>query len=342
MTARIFYLAAAPFEAARKLESCPGFHGHSFVARVRAALPESWSEYAGGEPAALAARLKTCVEPLDYSFLNDVLDPPGDADLARWLRERLDLPDVDGVGIRSAPDRGVDLDRHGRAHRWQRFRFEAAHRLPNVPADHPCGRLHGHGFEVVLHTAHAQDLAEPWAPLHAELHYACLNDVPGLDNPTSELLARWIWERLKPALPGLSWVTVFETTTAGCHYDGAHYRIWKERRFESALCLKTAPAGDPRRRLHGHSYVARLHLTAPLDAVLGWTVDYGEVKTLFRPLYRQLDHRRLEQGDLSDLLYWIRAQMVERLPPLDRIDLFETPNSGAALCWGEHEPALPV
>ena len=118
--------------------------------------------------------------------------------------------------------------------------------------------MHGHGFEVILHAdqdLHGRDLGvdfdrlgELWRPLHATLHHACLNDLPGLDNPTSERLAAWLWQRLQPELPPLSWVTVYETASAGCHYDGRHYRIWKEQTFESAVRLRQAPAGDSRRR----------------------------------------------------------------------------------------------
>jgi 6-pyruvoyltetrahydropterin/6-carboxytetrahydropterin synthase len=60
--------------------------------------------------------------------------------------------------------------------------------------------------------------------------------------------------------------------------------------FEAARQVDILPAGDPRRRLHGHSYCIRLHLTAPLDKALDWTVDYGEVKARFKPVYRELDH----------------------------------------------------
>lgn len=124
--------------------------------------------------------------------------------------------------------------------------------------------------------------------------------------------------------------------------------LWKEQTFESALCLRRAPAGDPRRRQHGHSYRIRLHLTAPLDEVLGWTVDYGEVKARFEPVYRELDHHRLDRltglddADPASLLVWIRRTLTERLPPLDRIDLEQTLGCGAMLCWGEEGPALPV
>jgi 6-pyruvoyltetrahydropterin/6-carboxytetrahydropterin synthase len=111
------------------------------------------------------------------------------------------------------------------------FRFEAAHRLPNVPAGHKCARLHGHSFRIELAVRgpvdeHAgwfidyQQLADAWAPLHEQLDHRYLNEIEGLDNPTSETLARWIWQRLQPSLPGLCRVTVFETCDARCEYEG--------------------------------------------------------------------------------------------------------------------------
>jgi 6-pyruvoyltetrahydropterin/6-carboxytetrahydropterin synthase len=363
MTERLFHVAAAPFEAARRVSILPEnhrsrrLHGHSFLARVRAELPADWASFPGGETGALKAALERCAAVLDYRDLNEHLPVPTDENLARWVRERLEVPGIESVGIQSTRDQGADLDRANHVHVWWRFRFEAAHRLPKVPADHKCGRMHGHGFEVILHAE--QDLGSAdmgvdfdhlgtlWAPLHEEVHYACLNDIPGLENPTSEMLSAWLWQRLKPALPTLSWITVYETTTAGCHFDGVHYRIWKEQRFESALQLASAPAGDSRRRLHGHSYLLRLHLSAPLDQIMGWTVDYGDVKELFKPVYEQLDHYvlndlpRLSGTDPASLTLWMREEAAARLPQLDRIDLHETPGCGATLCWGHLGPALP-
>jgi 6-pyruvoyltetrahydropterin/6-carboxytetrahydropterin synthase len=310
--AELYYTAATPFEAARHIPILPAthrsarMHGHGFLARIRTRLPAGWASVAGTESDALEAHLREQVAPLDYRLLNDIVAVPTDENLARWLRARLGLRVVDRVGIQSARDQGVDLDVADRAHLWHRFRFEAAHRLPNVAPDHPCGRMHGHGFEVIVHVRVPLDgadigvdfdeIARCWAPLRAQLHANCLNEIVGLDNPTSEHIAAWLWQRLQPALPALSWVTVYETTTAGCHYDGAGYRIWKERRFEAATQLSAPPAGDTRGRLHGHSYIARLHLSAPLDTVLGWTLDYGDVKQRFEPLYRQLDHHDLRDG----------------------------------------------
>lgn len=364
MSERLFHIASVPFEAARRVAILPAghpsrrLHGHSFLARVRAELPADWAPFPGGETDALTSALGHCVSALDYQDLNAQLSVPTDENLARWVRSRLDIPGIESVGIQSTRHQGADLDDNEQAHVWHRFRFEAAHQLPNVPEGHKCGRMHGHGFEVILHANQDladQDmgidfdrLAELWEPLHEALHYRCLNDISGLETPTSEMLAAWLWQRVKPELPALSWVTVYETATAGCHYDGAQYRIWKEQRFESALRLLTAPDGDPRRRLHGHSYLVRLHLSAPLDAVLGWTVDYGDVKECFRPVYKQLDHHllndlpQLNAADPASLALWLREQVAPRLPPLDRIDLLQTPGCGAVLCWGEEGPALPT
>jgi len=363
MTERILHVAAAPFEAARRVSILPEghrsrrLHGHSFLARVRAELPVDWAPFAGGETGVLKEALDRCVATLDYRDLNARLPVPTDENLARWVRECLEVPGIESVGIQSTRDQGADLDASDHVHVWRRFRFEAAHQLPNVPEGHKCGRMHGHGFEVILHAD--QDLGQGdmgidfdhlgavWSPLHAELHHACLNELAGLENRTSELLSAWLWRRLKPVLPALSWVTVYETATAGCHYDGQHYRIWKEQRFESALRLVKAPEGDPRRRLHGHSYLLRLHLTAPLDEVMGWTVDYRDVKELFKPLYNRLDHHllndlpQLNGTDPASLGLWMREEIAARLPQLDRIDLHETPGCGAVLCWGDLGPALP-
>jgi 6-pyruvoyltetrahydropterin/6-carboxytetrahydropterin synthase len=111
------------------------------------------------------------------------------------------------------------------------YRFEAAHRLPNVPVGHKCARLHGHSFKVELtiegpvneRTGWFIDYGELdalWQPLHEILDHHYLNEVPGLENPTSEFLARFIWQRLKPSLPALTRITLFETCDARCEYEG--------------------------------------------------------------------------------------------------------------------------
>ncbi len=366
MTAQVYVTAVSPFEAAREVRILPKkhrsrrVHGHSFLAKIRTKLEgTAWADFPGDEPNFLRDRLEHCVRALDYRFLNDVVSVPTDENLARYIIARVvDIPGVDMVGIQSTRDAGVDLDERNRAHVWRKFRFEAAHQLPNVPEGHQCGRMHGHSFEVILHANQeiaGQDMAvdfdlsiNKWQPLHDELHHTCLNDIKDLENPTSEIIAAWIWNRLKPEMPELSWVTIYETVTAGCHYDGEHYRIWKESRLESAVRLIRAPESKRRSRLHGHSFLTRLHLSAPLDDVLGWTIDYGDVKERFKSVYSQLDHHQLdglkglEDTDTISLLHWMRSELGDSLPELDRIDLFETPGCGAFLQWGENGPALPA
>ena len=306
----------------------------------------------------LRAQLAKAVTPLDYRALNDTVAEPTDENLARWLRKQLDAPGVDAIGIQSTMHQGVDLDPAEHAHIWRRYLLQSAHKLPNVPKGHKCGRMHGHGFEVILHAD--QDLgSQPlgidydridalWAPIHAELDHACLNDVPGLENPTSEMIGAWVWNRLKPELPELSWVTVYETAQCGANYDGHRYRIWKEMTLDSALALHSAPAGDQRRRIHGHTYTLRLHLHAPLDEVMGWTVDFGDVRDMFSPIFKRIDHqplhelRGLEQPDSASIARWIRREVKEALPSIDRIDLYETRGCGVILSWGSEDIALPI
>jgi 6-pyruvoyltetrahydropterin/6-carboxytetrahydropterin synthase len=262
---RLFHVAAAHFESARQVSVLPEghrgrrLHGHSFVAKARVALPTGWAPFPGGEVSALRDALARCVGPLDYRLLNDTLAQPTDENLARWVRTQLALPGIEQIGIQSTLHEGADLDRHEDAHIWRRYIFESAHRLPNVPKGHKCGRMHGHGFEVILHAnvkLAGRDLGVDydhldacWAPIHAQMHHACLNDIAGLENPTSELIGSWIWQRLKPVLPELSWVTVYETATCGAHFDGARYRIWKDLSLDSSLTLRHAPEGDPRHSL---------------------------------------------------------------------------------------------
>ena len=111
------------------------------------------------------------------------------------------------------------------------FFFESAHVLPKVPADHKCGRMHGHSFkmEVVVEgevnpdTGWVYDFSQisrTVEPLVAQLDHRCLNDIPGLENPTVEVLAGWVWQKLASQLPGLVEIVVHETATSRCIYRG--------------------------------------------------------------------------------------------------------------------------
>lgn len=364
MVARIRHTAASGFESARHVSLLPEghrsrrTHGHSFLAKVRASLPIGFAAFPGGETAALQAALERCTAGLDYRLLNEVIGQPTDENVARWIRERIDVPGLEQVGIQSTQHEGVDLDAGGTAHIWRRYAFQAAHQLPNVPPGHKCGRMHGHGFEVIVHaktnalgrdiTIDFDHLDECWAPIHTEFSYQCLNDIPGLENPTSELISSFLWSRLKSRLPELSWITVYETASCGATYDGSQYRIWKEFTLDSALQLKRSPIGNPERRIHGHTYVLRLHLLAPLDTVAGWTVDFGDVKERFTPIFKSLDHQPLyeipglDDCDNATLARYVLEKCQVVLPSIDRVDIFETRGNGAIAISGTEGPAIPI
>jgi 6-pyruvoyltetrahydropterin/6-carboxytetrahydropterin synthase len=114
---------------------------------------------------------------------------------------------------------------------FKAFTIEAAHRLPNVPAGHKCGRLHGHSFHIEVHVSGPLDPRFGWIidfadikaafrPVEEQIDHQYLNEVAGLENPTSENLARWVWQKLRPALPCLSKIVVRETCASGCIYSG--------------------------------------------------------------------------------------------------------------------------
>lgn len=111
------------------------------------------------------------------------------------------------------------------------FRFEASHRLSHLPPDHPCYRLHGHSYKIEVEvygpvneqTGFLIDYADLKAvvdPVINELDHRHLNDIDGLPLPSSEHIARWLWEKIRPNLSIISRISVFETATTRCDYTG--------------------------------------------------------------------------------------------------------------------------
>ncbi len=324
-----YLLAGAGFEAARQLPAVAGKasrpHGHSFRVLIR-------SESQCGDAAALESAVHAALSPLDYTDLNALMVDSSDLALARHIAQA--LPHPAAIKLQGAPDRGVTLDGQ-HAFCWLNASFEAAHHLPHVPVGHKCGRLHGHGFGVRLVADAARcgipELEQAWTPLFHRLNHRYLNDIAGLDNPTSEVLALWLYQQLKPTMPGLAWVEVRETHTAGSQFDGQRFRIWKEQRFESAMPF------DEAGNYTGHSYLVRLMLAGDIDRTMGWLLDFGDVKDRFKPIYRQLDHNPLDKlaglrrHDNAAVAEWIHAQLSPLVPELDRIDLMESERAGVSL-----------
>ena len=114
---------------------------------------------------------------------------------------------------------------------FKTFTIEAARSLPNLPDGHPCKNIHGHSFKITITvTGNVDnktgfvmdfgDIVETFNPLLSKLDHSYLNDIEGLENPSSENVCQWIWERLAPSLPGLSQIDIKETDSTGCIYQG--------------------------------------------------------------------------------------------------------------------------
>ena len=114
---------------------------------------------------------------------------------------------------------------------YKRFIFDSAHFLPNVPSGHKCKNMHGHTYSLTIFVEgdlienegwviDYADLKTPIQPIISTLDHHCLNEVPGLENPTSEVLAVWLWNKIKPLLPGLNRIELNETASSGVIYEG--------------------------------------------------------------------------------------------------------------------------
>lgn len=166
--------------------------------------------------------------------------------------------------------------------------------------------MHGHGFIVSVQAnistgtasypgGEALYLQQELKQQTEKLDYSILNNIIGLENPTREMLSSWIWAQLAPQMPQLKWVSVYETASFGSVFDGTNYQIWKDTSIDSAIQHHEAPASDASSTSHGDTFNVRLNITAALDKVMGWTVDFGDVKTIFDPVFKALDHWPLYQ-----------------------------------------------
>jgi 6-pyruvoyltetrahydropterin/6-carboxytetrahydropterin synthase len=114
---------------------------------------------------------------------------------------------------------------------YKEFSFDSAHYLPNVPKGHKCREIHGHTYSLKVFVEGEvipqygwvldyNDLKKAVEPVIKRIDHTLLNNIPGLENPTSELLVVWLWEKIKPELPSLSKIELKETPTSGVIYEG--------------------------------------------------------------------------------------------------------------------------
>lgn len=168
-------------------------------------------------------------DAVDHRLLNDIegLSDPSTGGLGAWIHAQLSpaLPLLKAVHVSTLgmgvfdlqpvlPDSALGLPAR------LRFGFEAAHALPKLPPDHKCSRMHGHSFSVEVGAPGVEALKPALQRVYDQLDHRCLNDIDGLENPTSEEVSRWIWDQLVADTSGLGVVVVAETCTARCIYHG--------------------------------------------------------------------------------------------------------------------------
>jgi 6-pyruvoyltetrahydropterin/6-carboxytetrahydropterin synthase len=204
-------------------------HGHSFEVEVEVSGPcderRGWVMDYGD----IGRAFDPLFKQVDHHFLNELdgLSTPTLRGLQRWFADRLsgEIVLLETVRVAILGDQ-IFAPKLLHAHESAslpdriRFGFEAAHALPNVPEGHKCRRMHGHSFSVEVGGPGAEALTPRLQGIYETLDHRCLNEIDGLQNPTSEMVSQWIWQRLAPSSPTLEAIVVAETCTARCVYHG--------------------------------------------------------------------------------------------------------------------------
>ncbi len=204
-------------------------HGHSF--QVDLIVSGECDEELGWliDYAEITENFNALYDALDHRLLNEVsgLATPLLGDVEAWILARLQpqLPQLQAVHISVLGDsvfspKTMPAQDAPKLPERIRFGFEAAHSLPKLPADHKCYRMHGHSFVVEVGAVDLERLTPLLEEVYDQLDHRCLNDILGLENPTSEQVSRWIWDKLANRIDDLRVVTVAETCTARCNYHG--------------------------------------------------------------------------------------------------------------------------
>lgn len=197
-------------------------HGHSYrvITRIAGVVDErlGWVT----DFAVIKRNCKPVIDRLDHRLLNDIegMTDTSRGDVERWLRERLrqEQPGFEGCSVSIIGD--TDWSPLVRPSNRIAFGFAAAHFLPMLPKEHKCRRMHGHSFQIEIAGPDSAHLMAAIETLYPRLDHRVLNEVDGLENPTSEVLARWLWETLAASGHPLAEVEVKETCTTSCRFRG--------------------------------------------------------------------------------------------------------------------------
>ncbi|HQH54662.1 MAG TPA: 6-carboxytetrahydropterin synthase [Candidatus Hydrogenedentes bacterium] len=223
------FFAEAAHHNPRGNEKTSRLHGHSFditlVVEGEVLSEPAWLIDYGD----ITAAFNPLYEQIDHAVLNEIEDlaDPTVHGLRDWLFRKLKpaLPCLKDVRVRIvgacsfAPERVPPRPEEGLPAAI-RFTFEAAQSLAQLPETHKCHNMHGHSYRVEVAADDLEAVNEPLREIYAILDHRCLNDIPGLESATCEIICYWLWERLKMHRAGVRAVGVQETNFARCLYYG--------------------------------------------------------------------------------------------------------------------------
>tara|TARA_Y100001970_G_scaffold263451_1_gene348907 strand:- start:1764 stop:2804 length:1041 start_codon:yes stop_codon:yes gene_type:complete len=337
MEDKIYLSSMSRFHAARKLQHIEDtrfrnlLHGHNFKATIKTEFSKNNLSLE-----LLNQKLNTQVTKFNYAYLNDFMSEPSDLHLAdRIFKECEDISPIN-LTVSSTDYTGALINSHSVRTLWKSFTFQASHQLPNVADDHKCKNMHGHTFRVVLYLEPLSDqkksvgIERVCNDLKDELDKKCLNKIKGLENPTSEILASWVWSKLISSGTPIVKVEVMENINSGCMFNGVEHEIWKQYNLETAISY------NQDKEIYGFGYKTKLFIKEPLDKVKGWVMDFGDIKEIFKPIFNKMDHHYLNEIEglsnpsIVDVVKWMRIEL-KKNPQLSKIDLYESEGIGVEI-----------
>ena len=336
MEDKIYLSSMISFHAARRLEHLEDInlrgllHGHNFKATIKTELSE---DYVSLE--LLNQKFRKHINKFNYSDLNEHLSEPSDLNLAHTIfKESEDISPI-RLAVSSTDYVGAFVDLNNLQVIWKSFTFQASHQLPNVPDGHKCKNMHGHTFRVILYLDSLAGqkvfgIERACDELKEELNMRCLNEITGLENPTSENLASWIWSKISLLGIPIIKVEVMENSNSGCIFNGVEHEIWKQYSLEAAVSY------NQDKEIYGFGYKTKLFIKNSLDEEKGWVMDFGDIKAIFKPIFNKMDHhyineiKGLDKPSIFDITKWMRM-LLKDYPQLSKVHLYESEGNGVEI-----------
>ena len=359
------FVASSGFEAARHVDILPDGHrskqkhGHSFLATIQCSMPSEIAPYPGGELEVMQSRLGMQIAKLDYSDLNVAIDTPTDENLARWVNTHCYVPSTQKIGIQSTSDSGVEIDTRGRAHVWRRYVFQSIRHLKNLPEGHVCGIEHSHSFVVIVHVDHQlgeRDISvdydfidECWSQVVKKLSFVNLNLLSNLSEPSTENLSSWIWNELRILVRDVSRVTIYESPRCGVTFDGVKFHVWNESSFNCGVLKRDTHSKSQSNLVTAHqAFSIRIYVSQLAGQETSLNVATGGARECLDATLALIDSKVVAHlSDITDtstksIALWIHNKIVQKIPNIDRVELFETRGCGVIVSSGFAETVIPV